>query len=77
MASEIPFHSFVQDVVDKLEPYGIDVELITRRSDRPGLLSCRRPDSGRTVFLLADPAECSHARATVLADFVKQEIPSS
>ncbi|HET7056758.1 MAG TPA: hypothetical protein VFI12_09865 [Thermomicrobiales bacterium] len=75
MASEIPFQAFIQDVADKLEPYGIDVELITRRQDRPGLLSCRRLDSGRTVFLLADPADCSHARAAVLADFVRQEIP--
>jgi hypothetical protein len=77
VASEIPFQTFIQDVTDRLEPYGVDVELITKRQDRPGLLSCRRPDSGRTVFLLADPNDCSPARAAVLADFVKQEIPLS
>ena len=75
MATEIQFDAFIQDVAEKLEPYGINVELITKRHDRPGLLSCRRPDSGRTVFLLADPGECSPARAAVLVDFVKQEIP--
>ena len=75
MAQEMHFEAFVQEVAGHLRPLGIDVELLTRREERPGLLSCRRPDSGRTVFLLASRDDCSHARAAILADYVKQEIP--
>jgi hypothetical protein len=75
MRTILPFLAFVRDVAQELAPYGIDVELITRRQERPGLLRCRRPDSGRSVFLLADPKDCSHLRAMAMADYVKQEMP--
>jgi hypothetical protein len=75
MAQALQLAAFVQEVASHLQPHGIDVELLTGGDARPGLLSCRRPDTGRTVFLLAMPVECSRARAEVLADYAKQELP--
>ncbi len=75
MDSEMQVEAFVQIVAERLKPDGIAVELLTHAQGRPGLLSCRRPDIGRTVFLLADSSDCSHAKADVIADYVRQEIP--
>lgn len=74
MADMTPVEAFVQDVAEQLQPDGIDVELLTHDAKKPGLLSCRRPDTGRTVFLLAAVADCSHEKAEVMADYVRQEI---
>ena len=75
MAHPQHLEAFTQVVASHLQPHGIDVELLTPCNARPGLLSCRRPDTGRTVFLLAMPEECSCARAEVMAEYVKQELP--
>jgi hypothetical protein len=75
MAQALQLAAFVQEVASHLQPHGIDVELLTGGDARPGLLSCRRPDTGRTVFLLAMPEECSRARAEVMAEYAKQELP--
>jgi len=75
MAHVQHLEAFTQEVASHLQPHGIDVELLTPCDARPGLLSCRRPDTGRTVFLLAMPEECSCERAEVMAEHVKQELP--
>ena len=75
MNNEMQVEVFVQVVAERLKQDGIAVELLTYAEGRPGLLSCRRPDIGRTVFLLADSSDCSHAKANVIADYVRQEIP--
>ena len=77
MVDMTPVEALAQDVADQLQPEGIDCELITPDTEKPGLLSCRRPDSGRTVFLLADSDDCSHEKAEVMADYVRQEISSA
>ena len=74
MADMTPVEELARDVADQLQPEGIDCELITPDTEKPGLLSCRRPDSGRTVFLLAESADCSHEKAAVMTDSVRQEI---
>ena len=75
MPQTLHAEAFAREVATHLQPLGIDVELLTHRDARPGLLSCRRPDTGRTVFLLAMPEECTHARAEVMAEYAKQELP--
>jgi len=77
MVNEMHVEGFAQDVAAQLQPDGIDVELIAHDTRHPGLLSCRHPEIGRTVFLLADAGDCSHATAEVMADYVRQEIPSA
>ena len=74
MAKETAVERFARVVAEELQPDGIDVELITHDAKKPGLLSCRRPDAGRTVFLLADAADCSMTKAAHMADYVRQEI---
>lgn len=75
MNNEMQVEVFAQVVAERLKPDGIAVELVAYAERRPSLLSCRRPDIGRTVFLLADATDCSHAHADVIADYVRQEIP--
>ena len=77
MADRTPVEEFARVVAEQLEPDGIDVELITHDPRKPGLLSCHRPDAGRTVFLLADASDCSFAKAAHMADYVRQEISPS
>ena len=74
MAEPTPVETFAHDVAAQLQPDGIQVELITQDTEKPGLLSCSRREAGRTVFLLADAADCSHEKAEVMADYVRQEI---
>ena len=75
MAQVMQLEAFAQEVASHLQPHGIDVELLTDSDARPGLLSCRRPDTGRTVFLLAMPEECSCDRAEIMAEYARQELP--
>jgi hypothetical protein len=75
MANKMPVDVFAREVAERLRPDDIDVELLAHDSKHPGLLSCRRAKTGRTVFLLADAADCSHAKAAIMADYVRQEIP--
>ena len=75
MVQVLQLEAFAQEVASHLQPHGIDVELLTDGDARPGLLSCRRPDTGRTVFLLAMPEECSCDRAEIMAEYARQELP--
>jgi hypothetical protein len=75
MAGELNVDTFVMAIAALLTPGGITTELMTDREDGPHLMRCHHPAAGRSVFLLADPADCSLARAELLADYVKREIP--